>query len=69
MPQQWDVLIDDPSYRSFMVRLWRAPARTEQLWHCEVEDIQSGEIVEVSSLAEILSLIGQIVKRDVEKSL
>jgi hypothetical protein len=62
MAQQWDIRINDPSYHSFMVRLWRVPERAEELWCCEVEDIQSGEIVEVSSLEEIYRLIGQILK-------
>ena len=53
MPQQWDILIDDPSYHSFMVRLWRVSERAEELWRCEVEDIQSGETFEASSLEEI----------------
>ena len=36
----------DPGYRSLIVRLWLAPGEAEPLRHCEVEEIQSGEIVE-----------------------
>lgn len=69
MSQQWDIRLDDPSYHSFMVRLWRVSERAEELWRCEVEDIQSGEIVELSSLEEVYSLIGQTLKRDIGKYL
>jgi hypothetical protein len=60
-------VIEDPSYRSFVVRLWRASGRTEPSWHCEVEHIQSGNIVEVSSLEEAFSLIGNTANRDIEE--
>jgi hypothetical protein len=52
-----------------MVRLWRAPERTEHPWHCEVEDIQSGEIVDLSSLEELVTWIGKTVNLDGEKFL
>jgi hypothetical protein len=50
-----------------MVRLWRAPGRTEPSWHCEVEHIQSGNIVEVSSLEEAFILIGNTATHDIEE--
>lgn len=50
-------MMDDPSYRSFMVRLWQEPATSEALWRGEVESIQSGRVVTVSSLEEVLCLI------------
>ena len=60
-------MIEDPSYRSFMVRLWRAPGGAGSSWHCEVENIQSGNIVEVSSLEEALSLMGNPANCDREE--
>ena len=69
MKQLCDVLIDDPSYHSYMVRLWRTPGIAEPLWSCEVEDIQSGEIVGMASLEELFSWIGQALSRDAEKYL
>jgi hypothetical protein len=50
-------MMDDPSYRSFMVRLWHEPETSEATWHGEVEHIQSGRVVTVSSLEEIFHLI------------
>ncbi len=54
----------DPGYRSLIVRLWLAPGGAEPLRHCEVEEIQSGEIVEPASLDEIFRLIGQVVQQE-----
>ncbi|MCC6169487.1 MAG: hypothetical protein IT329_19870 [Caldilineaceae bacterium] len=50
-------MIDDPSYRSFLVRLWHAPEASEAAWRGEVEYIQSGSVVTVFSLEEVFRLI------------
>ena len=50
-------MIDDPSYRSFLVRLWRGPAAEGGAWLVEVEHIQSGAVVDTASLEEALNVI------------
>lgn len=54
-------MIEDPSYCSFLVRLWCERSDGVARWRGEVEHIQSGTVYEVSSLAEIFSLIGWVV--------
>jgi hypothetical protein len=50
-------MMEDPSYHSFLVRLWHEPGDADAAWRGEVEHIQSGAIVTVSSLEEALSLL------------
>ena len=57
-------MIDDPSYVSLMVRLWREPGNSSEAWRGEIEEIQSGEIVVASSLEEVLTLIQRSVAGD-----
>lgn len=52
-------MFDHPSYRSFVVRLWHKPGASKSAWRGEVEAIQSGRMVEVSSLQEVLRLLAQ----------
>ena len=52
--------MDSPSYRSFLVRLWREPSAAGA-WHGEVESIQSGQILPVETLDDVLVLIRQAV--------
>ena len=54
-------MIEDPSYCSFLVRWWCERRDGAERWRGEVEHIQSGTVYEVSSLAEIFSLIGWVV--------
>jgi hypothetical protein len=49
--------MDDSSYRSFLIRLWREPGVADDPWRGEVEHIQSGVVVAVFSIEEALSLI------------
>lgn len=50
--------MDLPSaYRSFLVRLWRD--LPDGAWRGEVESIQSGELVHIGSLEEIIETIRQ----------
>jgi hypothetical protein len=49
--------IDNPSYRSFLVRLWVEPESKGAMWRGEVEYIQSGLIIAVSSLEEAFAII------------
>ena len=51
--------MDDVSYRSFLIRLWREPRGADAPWRGEVEHIQSGVVVAVFSIEEALSLIRQ----------
>jgi len=44
-----------PSYRSFLVRLWRDPP--DGPWRGEVESIQSGELVCVGSLEDCIRIM------------
>lgn len=60
-------MIDDPSYRSFLVRLWREPEAVEDTWRGEVEHIQSGVIVAVSLIEEVFSLIRRTAVGDEER--
>jgi hypothetical protein len=60
-------MIGDPSYRSFLVRLWREPGAAVDTWRGEVEHIQSGAVVAVSSLDEALNLIRRSAARDEER--
>jgi hypothetical protein len=46
-----------PSYRSFLVRLWRDPPGAGGAWRGEVESIQSGELVCAGSLDEVIGSI------------
>lgn len=57
-----------PSYRSFLVRLWRDPPETGGGWRGEVESIQSGEIVTVDSLEQILAILQQVAGLPTEPS-
>ncbi|CAA9278287.1 MAG: hypothetical protein AVDCRST_MAG26-3194 [uncultured Chloroflexia bacterium] len=52
--------MDSPSYRSFLVRLWREPAATGP-WRGEVESIQSGQTVTAESLDTTLEIIRQAI--------
>lgn len=54
-------MIEDPSYCSFLVRLWCERRDGADRWRGEVEHIQSGAVYEVSSLTEVFSLIGWAV--------
>ncbi len=60
-------MMDDPSYRSFLVRLWRKPDIAGDTWRGKVEHIQSGTVVAVSSLEEALSLIRHTAAGDEER--
>ena len=60
-------MIDDPSYVSLLVRLWREPGNSSEAWCGEIEEIQSGEIVVASSLEEVLTLIQRTVAGDAER--
>lgn len=66
-PPSGGTLIYPPSYRSFLVRLWQDPASVEGRWRGEVEHIQSGTLIEISSLAEVFSLIGRSVEEREEQ--
>jgi hypothetical protein len=57
-------MIDDPSYRSFLLRLWHEAGATEPTWRGEIEDIQSGAIVAISSLDEAFTLIRRRAHED-----
>lgn len=46
--------VDAPSYRSFLLRIWHDQAGSR---HCEVEAIQSGELIEFPSLDAALTFI------------
>jgi hypothetical protein len=46
-----------PSYRSFLVRLWRDPPEAGGAWRGEVESIQSGELLAVESLEQALAIL------------
>ncbi len=59
-------MMDDPSYRSFLVRLWREPGTAGDTWRGEVEHIQSGAVVAVSSLEEAFSLMQRTAAGDEE---
>jgi hypothetical protein len=50
-------MMEDPSYHSFLVRLWRGPGDADGAWQGEVEHIQSGAVVEIASLEEAFRLI------------
>lgn len=60
----------NPSYRSFLVRLWREPGAVGDAWRGEVEHIQSGVVIVVASLEEALGVIRRALvgedKRDGE---
>lgn len=62
--------MNDPSYRSLLVRFWREPDGPGEMWRGEVEHIQSGIVVAVASLEEALALIRRVLvgedKRDGE---
>ena len=51
--------MDNPSYRSFLVRLWRDSPEAVGVWRGEVESIQSGQLVTVRLLDEALEFIRQ----------
>lgn len=44
-----------PSYRSFLVRLWRDPA--DGPWRGEVESIQNGELECVESFEALIEIL------------
>lgn len=50
-------MISAPSYRSFLLRLWREPALAGESWRGEIEYIQSGTVVAITSLEEAFHLI------------
>jgi hypothetical protein len=50
--------VDSPSYRSFLVRLWRDPVAVD-VWQGEVESIQSGQVMTAESLDTLLEVIRQ----------
>ncbi|HEU5101506.1 MAG TPA: hypothetical protein VFU22_20930 [Roseiflexaceae bacterium] len=56
--------MDDSSYRSFLIRLWREGGVADAPWRGEVEHIQSGVVVAVFSIEEALSLIRQTAVGD-----
>ena len=56
--------MDDSSYRSFLIRLWREPGVANDPWRGEVEHIQSGVVVAVFSIEEALSLIRKTAADD-----
>ena len=58
--------MDDPSYRSFLVRLWREPGIVGERWCGEIEFIQSGAVVSVTSLEEAFHLIRHAADTDVQ---
>ncbi len=60
-------MMDDRSYRSFLVRLWHKPGAAGSAWQTEIEHIQSGAVVVVYSLAEALSHIQDMAARDEER--
>jgi hypothetical protein len=60
-------MIDNPSYCSFLVRLWRKPGATCETWHGEVEQVQSGTVIVVCSIEEAFSLIWRIAAGDAER--
>ncbi len=60
-------MMDDPSYHSFLLRLWQEPGAAGSAWHAEIEHIQSGAVVVVYSLAEALSLIQDTAAGDEEQ--
>ena len=49
--------MDDSSYRSFLIRLWREAGVADDPWRGEVEHIQSGVVVAVFSIEEAFNLI------------
>ena len=51
--------MDTPFYRSFLVRLWREQGAASGAWRGEIESIQSGQLVTVQSLDEVLEFIRQ----------
>lgn len=51
--------LDDPTYRSFLVRLWHVAGTPDGAWSGEVEHIQSGVVVAVNSPEEVLRLMQQ----------
>ncbi len=57
--------MNGPLYRSFLVRLWRESEECSA-WRGEIEHIQTGTVVEVSSLEEALALIRRIVSENNE---
>ena len=56
--------MDDSSYHSFLLRLWREPGVANNPVRGEVEHIQSGLVVAVFSIEEALSLIRQTAVGD-----
>ncbi|MCB0112194.1 MAG: hypothetical protein KDE53_40000 [Caldilineaceae bacterium] len=50
-------MIEESSYRSFMVRWWCEYKDGAERWRGEVEQIQSGAVCEVAALTELVSLI------------
>jgi hypothetical protein len=60
-------MMDDPSYRSFLVRLWREPGAVGDTWRGEVEHVQSGVTVAVSSIEEAFRLIRRTAVGDEER--
>lgn len=57
-----------PSYRSFLVRLWREPSKAGGKWRGEVESIQSGEIMLVDSLDQALVLLRRAAEQPADSA-
>ncbi|MCW5881478.1 MAG: hypothetical protein KIS91_11145 [Anaerolineae bacterium] len=60
-------MIGNPSYRSFLVRLWREAGAEDDVWRGEVEHIQGGAVVAVASLEAVFDLIRRAVAKDEER--
>lgn len=54
---QGQAMPEAPHYRSFLLRLWRDPGSEQSAWQGEIEVIQSGDLLSVSSLEEAFSVI------------
>lgn len=51
-------MLNAPSYCSYLLRLWRVPTpEGKEGWRGEIEEIQSGAVVPVSSLEEAFRVI------------
>ncbi|MBA3943925.1 MAG: hypothetical protein H0X37_05110 [Herpetosiphonaceae bacterium] len=59
--------MDEPSYHSFLLRLWREPQLAGNGWHGEIESIQTGSIIAVSSLKDAFRVIQQTVDANEEQ--
>ncbi len=55
--------MDSACYRSFLVRLWCESPASGGTWRGEFESIQSGQVVTVRSLDELLAFLRQAVEQ------